>query len=127
MPGRNALQTGQDAEQLALDYLVDRGLSLVARNYRCRLGEIDLVMRDGACLVFVEVRFRRQNRFSKAARTVDANKQRKLLRAAGLFLTRNQYRQPPVVRFDVVGIDAGGDAATQVSWLKDAFRPESGY
>ncbi|MFM1890949.1 MAG: endonuclease [Pseudomonadota bacterium] len=108
-------QLGEAAERRAAEHLARAGLDLVARNYRCRGGEIDLVMRDGAALVFVEVRYRSRPGFGTAAESVDARKRRRLILAAEHYLQANRVRSP--CRFDVVGIDAGG----QIEWLRDAF------
>jgi putative endonuclease len=87
----------------------------IARNHRCRQGEIDLVMRDGDTLVFVEVRYRRGERFGTPAETVDRHKQRRLVAAAGHYL--QGHPSPLPCRFDVVAI-GGGD---RIEWLKNAF------
>lgn len=80
-------------------------------------------MKDDECLVFVEVRYRSYNRFSRAGLTVDARKQKKLVRTAALFLTRRtQFANNPV-RFDVVAIDADADNGQSIEWIRDAFRP----
>jgi putative endonuclease len=105
---------GAAAEDAALDYLSRRGLSLVERNFRCRGGEIDLVMREAATLVFVEVRRRASSRFGGAAASVDAGKRARIAIAAQTYLQR--YRMPPACRIDVVAID--GDA---VSWIRNAI------
>ena len=108
---------GQEAEQRALEYLNARGLELVERNYRCRCGEIDLVMRDGEWLVFVEVRFRRHRGFGGAAASVDGRKQRRLVRAAEHFLQRHRLTEKPC-RLDVVAIGPGDNA---IEWLQNAI------
>lgn len=114
---------GFRAERLAGQFLVRQGLTPVAQNFRCRLGEIDLVMADRRHLVFVEVRFRTSNRFSRASVTVDIHKQRKLIRTAALFLAKRQRYANSVVRFDVVAIDADEKGSNTIEWIKDAFRP----
>ncbi len=98
-----------------------RGLRPVAQNFRCRGGEIDLVMLDQGCLTFIEVRYRRSSGFSSPAATVDAHKQRKLLRTAAMFLGRHEQFANHTMRFDVVAIS--GDRAIEVQWIRDAFRP----
>jgi putative endonuclease len=113
---------GRRAEKLALDHLRDKGLEEIATNFRCRMGEIDLVMLDGDCLVFAEVRFRNQNRFTSAAGSVDPHKQRKIIRTAAAFLGRYPQYSSCAVRFDVVGLDQSGDQTT-LRWIRDAFRP----
>ncbi|MCH9695049.1 MAG: YraN family protein [Gammaproteobacteria bacterium] len=114
---------GNRAEQLAYRYLLQNGLALVARNFRCRGGEIDLIMLDSSCLVFVEVRFRAPNRFATAGITVDHHKQRKIIRTAAMFLTRHVRFSNHTMRFDVIAIDGLEDSGPD--WIKDAFRPDS--
>ena len=109
---------GDAAEDRALSHLLDAGLRLVARNYRTPGrggGEIDLVMRDGATLVFVEVRRRTRRDFGGAAASVGAIKQRRLVFAARHFLLRYAAAPPPC-RFDVVAVE---DHALE--WLRAAF------
>ncbi len=114
---------GFDAEQFAQDYLVRQGISIVQRNFHCRLGEIDLIALDGRCLVFVEVRYRGAGSFSRAGLTVDSYKQRKLIRTAALYIAKRPQYADSVVRFDVVAIDADRNDETTINWIKDAFRP----
>lgn len=110
---------GRDKEQLAERFLRARGLRTLARNYRCRPGEIDLIMRDGQTLVFVEVRFRRSARYGTAAETVGRVKQHRLAQAAAHYLQRHPSVLP--CRFDVVAITAD----TDIQWVKHAFLVES--
>jgi putative endonuclease len=105
---------GRQGEDDALAYLQRHGLVLVARNFLCKGGELDLVMHDGAALVFVEVRRRRSSRFGGAAASITPAKQRRMTIAAQVFLLR--YPKPPPCRFDVVAIDAG-----TISWLKNVL------
>lgn len=107
-------KTGADAEERALAYLSEAGLRLVERNFLCKVGEIDLIMRDGAVLVFVEVRSRADDRHGGAAASITPAKQRRLVRAAQFYLQR--WRSPPACRFDAVAIDAG-----HLSWLKNVI------
>lgn len=113
------LRRGDAAEQAALKALSARGLKLVARNYRCPLGEIDLICEDGASLAFVEVRYRGNRRYGLASETVDRRKQNKIIRAAKHFLQRNPRHRERPLRFDVVAIN-GGDA--EIEWIPDAFQ-----
>lgn len=111
---------GEAWELLAERYLWDRGLTTLARNFHCRLGEIDLVMREGEIIVFVEVRYRRQSRFGSAIESVTRNKQIKICRAAGIFLSRRPALATRPCRFDVVGISGPpGDASLE--WVSGAF------
>jgi len=112
---------GDHAEQLAFRYLTDRGLRPVARNFRTRGGEIDLILLDGDCLTFVEVRCRRSARFTEPGLTVDRHKQRKLVRTAAMFTARHRAYAQHVMRFDVVAIE--GEDLPTIEWIKDAFRP----
>ncbi len=125
MAGSTTSATGARWEKLALEHLQSRGLLRITENFRCRLGEIDLVMRERDCLVFVEVRYRRRNRFTTAAGSVDRYKQRKLTRAAAAFLARHPKFCDLAVRFDVVAFDAASDDQCTLQWLKDAFRVEA--
>jgi putative endonuclease len=112
---------GTQAETLALHYLVKQGLRPVERNYQCRLGEIDLIMLDAECLVFVEVRYRAGRRLVPAALTVDRFKQMKLGRTAEMFLAGRSNHEHRPARFDVVGIDRSANGALRYEWLQDAF------
>ena len=105
---------GGNAEERAAAYLEERGLAIVARNYRTRLGEIDLVARDGEVLVFVEVRMRADESFGGALESITPQKQRRIRAAALMYL--GQFRQPPRCRFDVVALEGG-----QTRWLRGAF------
>ncbi len=116
--GSRALR-GSAAEVLATRFLEGAGLVLVERNVRCRFGEIDIVARDGDCVVFVEVRLRASSRFGGAAASVDAGKQRRLIAAARWYLSRHPRLADHPCRFDVVAL-AGVDGP--VDWLRDAFR-----
>lgn len=110
-------RSGYAAEQRALDYLTARGLRPIARNFRVRMGEIDLVMVDGVELVFVEVRQRSGAGFGGAAASVTGIKQQRVRRAAQAFLARHcAGRRWPAVRFDVVAIDDG-----RIDWIRAAF------
>jgi putative endonuclease len=114
---------GRRAEEFACRHLEARGLQLLERNYRCRAGEIDLVMLEGDTLVLVEVRSRASAAHGSAAATVDARKQRRFILAARhLLLTRPAYRRLSA-RFDVVAIDTGtAGGPPGLTWIRDACR-----
>ncbi|MGI9270180.1 MAG: YraN family protein [Woeseiaceae bacterium] len=114
---------GDNAESLAQRFLQQEGLTPVQRNFHCRLGELDLIMQDGNCLVVIEVRFRGTHSFVAASHTVDRRKQQKILRTTALFLAWNERFANSPVRFDVVGIDADARGEPSISWIRDAFRP----
>ena len=105
---------GGNAECRAADYLERRGVAIVARNFRCRVGEIDLVAREGDVLVFVEVRMRAEGHFGGALESITPRKQRRIAAAAGMYL--RQFSRPPRCRFDVVAMEHG-----DIRWLKGAF------
>ncbi|MCO5107924.1 MAG: YraN family protein [Burkholderiaceae bacterium] len=108
--------SGAAAEERALAYLVERGLRPVARNVASRLGEIDLVMRDGDALVFVEVRSRSRSDFGGAAASVGPAKQRRLRREAQRYLNANFGDRWPACRFDVCAFEGA-----TIDWIRDAF------
>jgi putative endonuclease len=114
---------GDDAENLALRYLKQHGLTPVHRNFACRLGELDLIMRDDSCLVIVEVRFRSHRSFVPAELTVDRRKQSKIVRTTAMFLAWNERFAAIPIRFDVVAVDADAHGETTLKWIRDAFRP----
>ncbi len=106
--------SGDTGEDLALVHLQQHHLTLIERNFLCKGGEIDLVMRSGAMLVFVEVRKRAPGRHGSAADSVTRSKQKRLIVAAQIYLQR--YRHPPACRFDVVAIDGA-----VITWLQNAI------
>lgn len=118
-PDRRA--AGQRVEQRVQDWLVGRGLQPVAANVHFKVGELDLVMRDGEVLVFVEVRSRLSratgSRYGQAVETISWAKQRRVLAAAQLFLATRYRNRPPVSRIDVVTVDAG-----RLRWIRDAIQ-----
>ena len=107
---------GTVAEDAAAQFLASRGLQLLQRNYRCRFGEIDLILREGRTVVFVEVRYRRNKAFGGAAESITAAKRAKLLKAARHYMA--EHRQFPDCRFDAILLD-GNDG--NVEWVTDAF------
>jgi putative endonuclease len=109
-------RAGARAEELCAELLRSAGLRVLARNWRCRHGEIDLVAEEGGTLVYAEVRYRRDQRFGGAAESVTAAKQARLVAAARLYLMR---RPDAECRFDVLLLDSlevGG-----IQWIRNAF------
>lgn len=106
---------GDVAEQLAAEFLQRNGLQLIESNFRCRFGEIDLILRDGATLVFAEVRQRTNPNFGGAVASVTSAKQGRITRAAQIYL--QQQSKEMTCRFDVVVMD--GDH--KIEWIKSAF------
>lgn len=108
-------ERGRDAEERARVFLEDNGLRLLARNYRCRFGEIDLVMQDGDALVFVEVRLRRSVSFGGGLTSVDGAKRNRLIATAHHYLQARARSTP--ARFDVIAIDSD----ERIKWVRNAF------
>jgi putative endonuclease len=115
--------TGDVFEDRALAHLERAGLVLVERNFRNRFGEIDLVMREGDTLVFVEVRYRRSRAFGGAADSVTARKRERLERAARGFLAAHPEHAGRACRFDLMAFD-GQPARAQLDWQRAAFDAE---
>ena len=109
------MKPGVEAEQLAARYLQQHGLTMVQANFRCRFGEIDLILRDGKTLVFAEVRQRSRSDFGGALASIDRPKQQRLILAAQFYLSSLQHT--PRCRFDALLLDASGN----IEWIKNAF------
>ncbi|MDH5485222.1 MAG: YraN family protein [Gammaproteobacteria bacterium] len=114
----NSTTKGQLAEQLACNYLQHQGLTLLDKNYHCRQGEIDLIMQDKTTLVFVEVRFRKNNLFGGASASVTQKKQHKLHTTALDYLQKHGKNSN--ARFDVIAI-TGDIKVEHIEWIKNAF------
>ena len=111
---------GKLGENLACDALEARGYAIIARRYRTRLGEIDIVARDGDTTVFVEVKSRAGDEFGGAAAAVTAWKQRKVALMAMDYLGRHRLEDQPC-RFDVVTIDVAEGQPPRIEVYKNAF------
>jgi len=109
-----AQAAGGDAEEQAAALLAAHGLAIVERNYRTRLGEIDLIAREGPCLLFVEVRSRGASAYGDAVESITAAKRRRIVAAARHYLLR--FTRLPPCRFDVIAVDAG-----EPRWIRGAF------
>jgi putative endonuclease len=113
----NQNNQGLAAENAAAAFLQQQGLTLIAQNYSCRYGEIDLILRDGKTLVFVEVRLRSNNHFTSAAYSIDHHKQQKLIRVAEYYLQINNLNIP--CRFDAVLFDNTDNQSP--NWIRNAI------
>jgi len=113
-------ETGAKAEERARIYLEQQGLRLIERNYRCRQGEIDLIMQDGGTLAFVEVRYRKSVGFGSPAESVTPSKQRRIITTANHYLQSKHERKMPPCRFDMLAIV--GKEQQNINWIKDAFQ-----
>lgn len=111
---------GRIAEDAAADHLLHHGLGILARNIRCRGGELDLIATDHETVIFVEVRLRRSQRFGGAAESITANKQRRVVHAARWWLAGHgrKYANHPC-RFDVILFD--NPEADRPDWIRGAF------
>lgn len=116
MTGRNRRRTGTCYEQQAAAYLKLQGYELIEHNYYCRLGEIDLIARDGAYLVFAEVKYRRTPVSGSAAESVNRAKQRRIYQCAEVYMKKHGISFYHPVRFDVIAVD--GD---RITLIKNAF------
>lgn len=112
---------GSEAEDLARGYLEARGLNLLSANYRCRYGELDLVMRDGARVVVVEVRSRRSLRQGAPEASITRRKRRSVMRAAQCFIRDNPQFNGMMLRFDVVGVMTDAERA-RFRWIRNALQ-----
>jgi putative endonuclease len=113
-----SLHEGYKAEHLATNFLKKNGLSLKTTNYRSKLGEIDLIMVDGAYIVFIEVKMRKSSDFGGALASITASKQQKIKKTAALYLLHNNLYDKHPVRFDVITIQG---TPAKITWLKNAF------
>jgi len=120
--GDSRRERGDAAERLAAEYLEAQGLIVLARNLRCKCGELDLVCRDGAVLVMVEVRQRCRRDFGGALASVTWRKQRSIIRATRFLLKTHAAWRHRILRFDVIGLQGLPDGAHELKWAKDAFR-----
>ncbi len=109
------LITGENAEEQAHNYLITQGLKPVLRNFRCKLGELDLIMFDQQSLVIVEVRYRKTDHYGSAMESITRTKQSRIIRATQVYLATQKKDQ--AIRFDVVAISGNG----KIEWIQNAF------
>ncbi len=114
-------QIGAAAEDVAAAFLQAQGVSLLFRNYRRRLGELDLVARHGDLLLIVEVRTRSSNAYGGAAASVDGLKRRRIVRAAQQLLQQHRELSKLRARFDVIVVSDLSAATPKVEWIRGAF------
>jgi len=118
--GEGETGTGRSGEDMAVSYLQRRGYTVLARNYRQRFGEIDVVAEKGDTLVFVEVKTRRNDRYGSPLEAVDQRKQRKLARMAQDYISRHNM-EDRAARFDVLAVYILGDSRHEIEHIRDAF------
>ena len=118
------ISKGLHYEGLAKEYLLERGLSLLNSNYHCRYGEIDLIMLEQEVLCFIEVKFRNSLGFGGAASAIPAQKQKKIVKSAQIFLSENKRLAQHAMRFDAVLIQQQGSKGHNINWIQNAFYAE---
>lgn len=121
MPERYRAQNGKNAELQALNHLQQPVLRLLAQNWLCKRGELDLIMLDGDTVVFGEVRYRKHAQWGCALASIDGRKRQKLILAAQFFLQKEHRWAESPYRFDVVAIESTPAGLADLNWLKDAF------
>ena len=111
----NRRETGTQYEERAAEYLIAQNYQILESNYRIRSGEIDIIARDGTVLVFIEVKYRKNDESGNHLEAVDIRKQRKIIKVARYYLYQKKYGDVPC-RFDVIGI-----CGSHIEHIKDAF------
>jgi putative endonuclease len=114
------LALGTQYERKAESFLNKKGLKTIARNFRCRLGEIDLIMQDKDCLVFAEIRYRQNTGFGGGAASVTRTKQQRIICTAQRYLQQNAHRAMNPCRFDVISMSHSHGRLT-LDWIRNAF------
>lgn len=109
------LLRGESAEEQAHQFLIKKGLKPVARNFRCKQGELDLIMTEGKTLVIVEVRYRKSDKYGSARESVTSAKQSRIIAATHIYLSGRKEDSP--IRFDVIAISGEG----VIEWIPNAF------
>lgn len=110
----NKRSVGTFYEERACEFLQEQGIIILKRNFRCKQGEIDIIGKDGNCIVFFEVKYRSCDNYGHALLAVDTKKQDRICRCATFFCTQNKWVRE--FRYDVIGI-----SDTKIEWIKDAF------
>ncbi|MDO4965957.1 MAG: YraN family protein [Lachnospiraceae bacterium] len=112
----NNRRTGENYESIACEYLISKGLHVIERNFRCRIGEIDIILKDGDTYVFTEVKYRKTAKYGSPYEAVTKSKMKKISQVS---LNYIKYKKLPIngsFRFDVISILDG-----DITWYKDAF------
>lgn len=110
------LLQGERSEQLACSYLLKQGLQLIEKNFHCKYGEIDLIMKDAETLVIIEVRFRKSNKYGGALESISQKKQSRIIASTQYYLSSNNINS--LIRFDVITMSSD----TDINWIKNAFQ-----
>ena len=117
----STLKLGAHLEALAAEYLQSQGLLILHRNFRSRMGEIDLIGQHNEELVFIEVRYRKNNDFGSAKDSVNRTKQKKIIKTAKFFLQTREWANQLPCRFDVIAISQRKETKKHLEWIQDAF------
>ncbi len=117
----SANSTGKVAEDVAATYLLEQNLNIIARNFHCRFGEIDLIAIDKNILVFIEVRYRKNEQYLTALETIDKNKCHKIITTGNYYLSQHKTYRHHQCRFDTVTI-TGDLNKSVIEWIKNAFQ-----
>lgn len=110
----NKRSVGSFYEEAVSAYLKEKGVQIIEKNFRCRMGEIDLIGIDGDTLVFFEIKYRKNNLYGSPLEAVDYRKQKKIISVAKYYLTYKDVDK--YIRFDVIGV-----CDNEIEWIKDAF------
>jgi putative endonuclease len=112
-------EVGQSGEDYAAQHLIQAGLTLLQRNYRCPQGEMDIIAREGLQLVFVEVRTRTSGRYGWGEESITPQKKARLTRIASHYIKSQGYKEWPILRFDLIAIKAGRDSENRdLYWIR---------
>lgn len=113
---------GRMGEEAAVKLLKKNGCKIIAQNFRCRWGELDIIAKDGDTLVFVEVKTRGSDAFGRPGASVDARKQQRMITASSIYMSDNGIAvDDTFIRFDVIEVDTNGGKVSKVGIIKDAF------
>lgn len=118
---KTANQSGKHAEEIAATYLANQGITILDKNFRCRFGEIDLIGLDKQCLVFIEVRYRKNEKHMAVIETIDKHKCRKLVITSEYYLNKHPIYRKSACRYDFIGI-TGELEMPGIEWIKNAFQ-----
>lgn len=117
---QTAYTKGKTAENIAYEFLTRQGLTLLARNYRSRRGEIDLIMHDADIIVFIEVRSRKNNRTMNVIESINSQKRERIIQTSQQYLQNSKDFRNSICRFDIVLVKGQLDKA-EIEWIKNAF------
>lgn len=120
----NTILKGQQAETIACHYLMEQGCHIIERNYRQRMGEIDIIAQEKSLILFIEVKYRTKKHFGLPAEGVTLVKQQKIIKTARYYLHTKKFSSLQPCRFDIVGLYLTPDQDLQIDWYKNAFQAE---